>query len=781
MLIGVENCQDVPQSERLHLPPASIDTKATQELLDYIAETIDCQGPQIVFSLFHAVTSKFPQEQWFRMFKTPNDLSTFLKLFSDCFQIQSDLVVLLHKPKLSDTHIKHAQAAFTSQQQQQSTANNKRNKENNGSGPLNGMKPTKIGDFKLNEPVSGNIMGFNKVTPANNASEPNSGFDSLITEVKLENLCANNCPIITGKCAVSPQNSLLGSPTSPSPPPPVKSGSVSERLVVASNNNVNNNSKASPHARQTLKQRINSLVIKTISDNLEKDKHSHSLQSQQQQQLTETSNNNRNSPNTSPIHSGGVNHFNGDTWRIKILQNTRVIATVKESLFVTDALLKQSKQNPTVISVDCEGINLGVRGQLTLIEIGTTRGEAFMFDLMVCPELVLNGGLKALMESENVIKVIHDCRNDSINLYTQFGIKLRNVFDTQSAHAVLQCQESGKPVYKVKNLSLNNLCEIYNAPINPMKDHLKNIYRRDQKYWARRPLTKEMILYAAGDVLVLINDQLYAKMAKMIKPEFRQLFSELCTEQILMLISPNEVKCKKKQRKINYEIQDLKAKLQRNSKNIVLSNREIRLLRYLDLTEEEKEKLKGSYKVAKKLEKLESFGQDRSLSDSEDEIDGNDQEYPSLDSVPSDNSSGGNTNGVNSTLSPSSSEPPSITESMLMMNDILSDKDMDRHVKIDKLEAILSAVSTMDESVLSDELLPDNLYENTDALINAKDLNKLTKTVNNCNNINKNKAAPYLSSSSPTETNAANSKTRNVSCQTYSTGDIISAITIDDD
>lgn len=87
----------------------------------------------------------------------------------------------------------------------------------------------------------------------------------------------------------------------------------------------------------------------------------------------------------------------------------------------------------------------------------------------------------------------------------------------------------------------------------------------------------------------------------------------------------------------------------------------------------------------------------RSLSDSEDEADGNDLEYPSFDSVPSDNSSG---NGGTSTFSPGNSEPPSITESMLMVNDILSDKGMDRNVKIDKLEAILSAVNTMpDESV----------------------------------------------------------------------------------
>lgn len=78
-----------------------------------------------------------------------------------------------------------------------------------------------------------------------------------------------------------------------------------------------------------------------------------------------------------------------------------------------------------------------------------------------------------------------------------------------------------------------------------------------------------------------------------------------------MLIRPVEVKLRKKQRKINTEVADLKVKLAQCNKNIVLSNREIRLLRYLDLTEEEKEKLKGSYKVAKKLEKLENIGQDR--------------------------------------------------------------------------------------------------------------------------------------------------------------------------
>lgn len=84
---------------------------------------------------------------------------------------------------------------------------------------------------------------------------------------------------------------------------------------------------------------------------------------------------------------------------------------------------------------------------------------------------------------------------------------------TKSAHAVLQYQETGKQVYKAKNVSLNSLCELYGAPPNPMRDQLKNVYKRDQKYWSHRPMTREMLLYAASDVLVLICEQLFRTMA----------------------------------------------------------------------------------------------------------------------------------------------------------------------------------------------------------------------------------------------------------------------------
>lgn len=120
----------------------------------------------------------------------------------------------------------------------------------------------------------------------------------------------------------------------------------------------------------------------------------------------------------------------------------------------------------------------------------------------------------------------------------------------------------------------------------------------------------------------------------------------------------------------------------------------------MDLTEDEKEKLKGSVKVAKKLEKLENIGQDKNFSDSEDEADNVEQEYPSLDSVPSDNS----LNGLPSlnTFSPKTSEPPSMIESMQMIDDLLNNKKMDHAIKLDKLEALLTVAVSIPNDVCID-------------------------------------------------------------------------------
>lgn len=381
------------------------------------------------------------------MFKTPNDLSTFFKLFSDCFHIQSNLVTLLQKPILSDLHI----------QQQQARAKDCLNNNYTSAAltPTNRTQSpvprgTMVGDFKLNEPVSNPKVTTNgnlnnnaaNNNNNNNKSEPNSGFDSYIPDfdIKMDNLCENNCPKTSTTLSTSEPNSLIISDTSS--PLSNRSPAMSPTPPPVSNDRTN----FAGNKNQSLKQRINNLVIKTLAEN-EKDKPNTALHVHQNNQ---TNNANATAANSNTTNSGAQlaaslakntadssanNMFVGDTWKIKVLQNTRVIATVNESQFVTEAIAKSAtKDDPVVISVDCEGINLGLKGELTLVEIGTIRGEAFIFDVLQCPNIVTEGGLKALLENENVIKIIHDCRNDSVNLFVQFKVLLRNVFDTQVRH-----------------------------------------------------------------------------------------------------------------------------------------------------------------------------------------------------------------------------------------------------------------------------------------------------------------------------------------------------------
>lgn len=647
-------------SEQFHnLPVANINTDTAQQLLDYVAQCIEAKGPVMVDQLFHLIVSRFPQEYWYQMFKTPADLSAFLKIFSDSFHVQSNLVTLISKPKIPVMYL-------------------------NAKTKVKTDPPKQVVEEKPVSPAP---------PPVSESPTPSDGTKS-------------------------PANRILS---------PVESPRGPQANI----------------ANQTLKQRINSIVIKNLAENMVRDRVNNHL-------------NARAAEETNGMMSIR-NNMMGEAWRQKVLQSATVIANVRECATLIDSIMNVKRTTKSIVSFDCEGINLGLKGVLTLCQIATMNGEVYILDIMACPGMVVEGKIKELLESESVVKIIHDCRNDSVNLHNQFEITLKNVFDTQAAHAVLQLQQQGVPVYKVKNLSLNALCELYNAPMNPMKEQLKNVYRRDQRYWARRPLTKDMIIYAASDVLSLVNPAIYTYMSTSIKPENQQLFEELSNEQVFMHIQPTEVKLRKRQRKINTEVGELKQKLAETTKNIVLSNREIRLLRYLELTEEEKEKLKGCHKISKKLEKLEAMGQDK---DSDSDDDEKENEMASLESNPSDSIS-----------SPHSTQPPSLTESMQMMDEILSDTNMDKVEKINRLEAILSAVAPL-SGELEDKF--SQTMEQTLPLLKNKDWSNLSQILNIGDTDSKNCCCKCHKSGDDVKCNDLNeTKKTEVASQTLSTGDIV--------
>jgi exonuclease 3'-5' domain-containing protein 1 len=114
----------------------------------------------------------------------------------------------------------------------------------------------------------------------------------------------------------------------------ITSSPLTLSTVNNSNNSNNSNNNIEPQVRsstppappatalqnQTLKQRINSLVMKTIAHNTERDR---------SYAATSLANNT----------STAAGAPGGDMWKAKVLQNTKVIVTVKESLQVSKIIV----------------------------------------------------------------------------------------------------------------------------------------------------------------------------------------------------------------------------------------------------------------------------------------------------------------------------------------------------------------------------------------------------------------------------------------------------------
>lgn len=116
------------------------------------------------------------------------------------------------------------------------------------------------------------------------------------------------------------------------------------------------------------------------------------------------------------------------------------------------------------------------------------------------------GNLRKVLENENIVKVIHSCSGDSAALYFQFKVHLQNVFDTQIAHIVIQ---EHKGTILVPLLKLEDICSTYSktSKVSDQKEEIrKNWIKQVGGYRAKRPLTDEMIEYAAGDVTSLIPE-----------------------------------------------------------------------------------------------------------------------------------------------------------------------------------------------------------------------------------------------------------------------------------
>ena len=161
-----------------------------------------------------------------------------------------------------------------------------------------------------------------------------------------------------------------------------------------------------------------------------------------------------------------------------------------------------------MVVFDIEGINLSRIGDMTCRSVGklVPNGvHVFLCDVIstnpIRDEILLV--LKQLFEDNNVVKIIHDCRQDSDALHKQANIMLNNVFDT-STYAMMLTSPDGSGNGNMRK-NLNTVLSQFNCNANSNRDQIKDLYKVNPNFWNQRPFTAFMIEYASKDVASLFD------------------------------------------------------------------------------------------------------------------------------------------------------------------------------------------------------------------------------------------------------------------------------------
>jgi len=140
-------------------------------------------------------------------------------------------------------------------------------------------------------------------------------------------------------------------------------------------------------------------------------------------------------------------------------------------------------ENEKAIAVDLEADSMyHFKEKVCLIQIATEK-ISVVIDPLAIKDL---SPLKPLFSNPDIEKIFHGADYDVRSLYRDFNIRINNLFDTELACRFLGIQETGlKAVLKM----------FFNVNIE------KKYQKKD---WSKRPLPKEMMVYASKDVIYLL-------------------------------------------------------------------------------------------------------------------------------------------------------------------------------------------------------------------------------------------------------------------------------------
>jgi ribonuclease D len=152
--------------------------------------------------------------------------------------------------------------------------------------------------------------------------------------------------------------------------------------------------------------------------------------------------------------------------------------------------LVKAFEGASIVALDIEGVDLSRDGQISLVQLAASPESCFLLDLLKkTKDDPLVNWLRIILESNDILKVIHDCRIDADALRHILGIELRNIHDTSCWHFKLTGKE---------DVNLNTVLTENSIRPNVKRD--SSVYARNHAFWATRPLTPTMIEWAVGDI-----------------------------------------------------------------------------------------------------------------------------------------------------------------------------------------------------------------------------------------------------------------------------------------
>uniref|UniRef100_A0A915PD75 3'-5' exonuclease domain-containing protein n=1 Tax=Setaria digitata TaxID=48799 RepID=A0A915PD75_9BILA len=185
-----------------------------------------------------------------------------------------------------------------------------------------------------------------------------------------------------------------------------------------------------------------------------------------------------------------------------------------------------------VVGVDFKTVTLGVQGEefLSLVVLATTT-QIIVFDVVHSDTVLLESGVKEILESEKIVKVIHDAKRVATLLAHRYAINLRKIFDTQVAHAILQHEKFGKALTEMRPISFLNLQRVYYPQSIMMSDATPRKLAQLPS-WGLRPITEDFLVTVVEEAHCLVV-VLYRMMNAMLPKHFLTLFEEKCLKALI--------------------------------------------------------------------------------------------------------------------------------------------------------------------------------------------------------------------------------------------------------